>query len=42
MINFVLTYITYYFIRMFIKDPTNRPSAAQVLETPFIKEHREV
>jgi hypothetical protein len=34
--------MTYYLIRMFIKDPKNRPSAAQLLQTPFMIVHREV
>ena len=28
--------------RMFVKDPKNRPTAAQLLQTPFIIKHREV
>jgi hypothetical protein len=27
---------------MFIKDPKNRPTATQILETPFIIRHRQV
>jgi hypothetical protein len=27
---------------MFIKDPKNRPTATQMLQTPFIIRHREV
>lgn len=29
-------------IRMFTKEPKQRPSAAELLHTPFILEHRQV
>jgi hypothetical protein len=34
--------MSYYLIRIFIKEPKNRPSAAQLLQTPFIVTHRQV
>jgi len=36
------THINDYFIRMFIKDPKHRPTASQLLETPYIIKHLEV
>ena len=30
------------FLRMFTKDPKQRPSAAELLQTSFLLEHRQV